>query len=39
VQQAWEYAIVVAAGQGWSHDVIARVAGVEESTFAGCCGT
>jgi hypothetical protein len=27
---AWEAAIVAAAGQGWSHDVIARAAGVEE---------
>jgi hypothetical protein len=29
-QQDWEVAIVAAAEQGWSHDVIARAAGVEE---------
>jgi hypothetical protein len=29
-QEAWEAAILSAAGQGWSHDVIARAAGIEE---------
>jgi trimethylamine:corrinoid methyltransferase-like protein len=29
-QEAWEAAIVAAAAQGWSHDVIAHAAGVEE---------
>lgn len=34
-----EAAIVAAAGQGWSHEVIARTAGVDEPTSGGCCAT
>ena len=30
-----EAAIVAAAGQGWSHEVIARTAGVDEPTSGG----
>jgi hypothetical protein len=30
MQQLWEDAIVTAAVQGWSHNVIARAAGVNE---------